>query len=198
MKRLLLPILLVAVSSMAHAQFQVGQVFVGVLGGTRVIYIYDPTSGAPTGSINTDVIGIFPHVYDITFDGSGNVYVAGVDYFNGGFVMKFDNNGNPLGAFGSGYTDPVSILHDQAGNFYVSQFSGPILKLSPTGALLDTYTPALDPSNPYVMSMALKADQKTLLYSGWGCRVKSYNLATKTQGPDYVVNMCPGGYLSLA
>jgi len=31
-----------------------------------------------------------------------------------------------------------------------------------------------------------------LLYSSWGCEIKSYNVATKIQGPDYVYN-CPAG-----
>jgi len=198
MKRPLLTTLLVAAlasaSSLAHASFQVGQVFIGSCNGT--ISVYDPTSWALLQTLSTALPGQDPTYicnYGITFDGAGNVYATTHSGY-GAFVVKFDNNGNQLGTFGSGYTYPDSILHDQAGNFYVGQFSGPILKFDPTGIPLGSYTPAPDPNeNGYVgAEIALAADQKTLLYSSYGCEIKSYNVATKTQGPDYV-NICPPG-----
>jgi|SRR5215472_2889409 len=113
---------LVSASSLAHASFQVGQLFIGHCDST--IGVYDPTSGALVQTLNTAIPGESPYyicTFAITFDGSGNIYA--LTYGGSPAIVKFDSNGNQLGAYGSAwYTYPLSITHDQAGNIYVGQF----------------------------------------------------------------------------
>jgi len=178
MKRLLLATLLVFASSLSHASFQIGQVFIGHCNGT--VDVYDPTSGALMQTLNAALPGqdsTYVCTYGMTFDGAGNVYVTTADPYIKA-VVKFDNNGNQLGTFGSGYTEVGGILHDQAGNFYVGQFTGPILKFSPTGILLDSYTPAHDSTGawPGETDIALAADQKTCCTVHGGAKSRATTL----------------------
>jgi DNA-binding beta-propeller fold protein YncE len=59
----------------------------------------------------------------MAFDLAGNLYAT---QFEANQVSKFDNAGNLIGPFGSGFSGnhPESIVRDAAGNFYVGQADG--------------------------------------------------------------------------
>jgi hypothetical protein len=123
-------LLVVATCSVAHASFKVGNVFVGNCRGT--VYVYDVT-GALVQTLDATLDdGNIPCISGITFDGAGNVYVSAYDpadnvegYSN---IIKYDSSGNRIGVVIQGWNYFNSVIHDLAGNFYVGQFFGEVLK----------------------------------------------------------------------
>src|ERR1043166_1612001 len=80
----------------------------------------------------------------MAFDSAGNLYVT---MFDSQAVAVFDNAGNFLKTFGSGYnSDPESIVIDSAGNVYVGQADGghEILKFDSQGTLLQQFSVSTD------------------------------------------------------
>lgn len=58
----------------------------------------------------------------MAFDPAGNLYST---QFVANTAVKFDNQGNLVGTFGSGYNaSPESIVRDSAGDFYVGEADG--------------------------------------------------------------------------
>jgi outer membrane protein assembly factor BamB len=106
--------------------------------------------------------------------------------------VKFDNTGILLGVFGGGYdTHPESIVIDASGNFYVGQSDGStdVLKFDAAGNLLDSYDVATGPRGTDWIDLA--ADQVTLRYTSEGSTIRTYNVSTDTQGPDFATGL-PG------
>jgi len=136
----------------------------------------------------------------LALDAAGNLYVTD---FNGNDVSKFDGSGTLVGSFGSGYnSDPESIVFDSSGNAYVGQADGSrqVLKFSPTGASLGSFSPATEDRGTDWIDLA--PDQCTLYYTSEGTTVKRFNVCTNTQLlPDFAtgltkafaVKVLPGG-----
>lgn len=129
----------------------------------------------------------------MTFDAAGNARIISAFLGTSQWkILEFDQSGNLIGQTGP-FASPVSITHDQDGNFYLGK--GSVLKLAPDGT---TSTFAVIGG---ASSITLAPDQQTLVYSSAANGdVKSFNLATRTQGPDWVpgavartVRMLPDG-----
>jgi hypothetical protein len=167
----------------AAVPYSVGDVFAGV--GQGQIMQFSPTgtllntlTGLPTGE-NTGM----------AFDAAGNLYGTGFD----GNISKYDNSGNFLSSFGSGFTAHTeSIVRDAAGNFYVGQATPgtpTVLKFDATGAPLGSFTVATEDRGSDWIDLA--ADQCTLFYTSEGVLVKRFNVCTNTQLPNFATLPSP-------
>src|SRR5579864_8527960 len=183
---LVLAILLGAVGTIGGARpvqasgvpYSVGDVFADVGNGqvqhfSSTGVLLDTLSGPATGAEGTGM----------AFDLAGNLYAT---QFGAQQVYKFDNSGNFISTFGSGYnSDPESIVRDFFGNFYVGQPDGShqIRKFDSTGAFVTAFSPTVGPRGTDWIDIA--ADQCTLLYTSEGKEVHSFNVCTNTQNPDF-------------
>jgi hypothetical protein len=177
-------LLLLAVSS-AEAQFNTGDVLAGV--GSGKIKRFTPagtlqqTLDSTTGSSETT---------GMCFDGSGNLFAT---MFSVSQVSKFSNTGALVAAtFGSGYNaDPESCVF-QGVNILVGQADGlrKVRKLDPTGTLITEFAPAVGPRGTDFIDLA--SDQCTLHYTSEGTVIKTFNVCTNTQGPDFATGLTGG------
>jgi sugar lactone lactonase YvrE len=174
----------------ATTTYAVGDVFVSVGNGavqwrlpdgTLNATLSDGTGGYTTGS---------------AFDKAGNLYVTN---FSNSTVAKYDTHGALLGQFGSGYQTPESIVLDAAGNVYVGNINGFILKFDAAGNQLKQF------NTGRVDWMDLAADQCTMYFDTEGGRVQRYNVCTdaalpdfSTNGGDYALRLLPDGGLLVA
>ncbi|MBI2823039.1 MAG: DUF11 domain-containing protein, partial [Acidobacteria bacterium] len=165
------------------AAFARSDVFASV--GKGVTRRYSPegtllqTLDSGTGSLETT---------GMAFDSAGNLYVT---QFQNNSVFKFDINGNRIGRFGEGYSFPESIVIDLAQNIYVSNAgANRLFKFNAAGTLLDTYT--LEIEDRGVDWIDLAADQRTMFYTSEGKQIKRYDVASKTQLPDFNTTPLPG------
>lgn len=172
----------------AHASgvpYHVGDVFAGI--GNGVIGHFSPT-GTLLDTLNTDSLSA--EDTGMCFDAAGNLYSTNYDTRN---MSKFDNAGNLVQfPFGSGLEPgSESCVFDQAGNVYVgsstNQGGTSILKFSPTGALLATYSPATGVGGTDWIDLA--ADQCTMSYTSDGSSVKLFNVCTNTQLADFATGL---------
>src|SRR3990172_491513 len=126
---------LVATSQPAYAVlYEAGDVFAGV--GDGYIKHFD-NAGNYIETLDTGLRG--SEDTGMAFDSAGNLYAT---VWTANSIVKFDNSGTLLGAFGGGYNlHPESIVIDAAGNIYVGQADGgaDVLKFDAAGNLLDTY-----------------------------------------------------------
>lgn len=173
--------------SKAATAFNTGDVFAAV--GNGKVKRFSPAGTLlqtlDSGSNSQDTAGM-------AFDSAGNLYST---QFTSNQVFKFDLNGNLLGAFGSGFdAHPESIVIDKAQNFYVGHANGTRLvrKFNAAGTLLDTYALATEDRGSDWIDLA--ADQRTLFYTSEGKRVKRYDVASKTQLPDFSAAPMSGSY----
>jgi uncharacterized repeat protein (TIGR01451 family) len=170
---LLLSLIGVLAFDVPHAGAQVpipnGTVMVSVVSdGNGQVQEWNP-SGTPITTISTGSSGF---ATGSAFDSSGNFYVTD---FSSSAVTKFDPNGATLGAFGSGYSTPESIVFSSAGNAYVGQVFGPLLELNSTGGPVTTF-PLVTRSD----WIDLASDQCTVFYTDEGTVVKRFNTCTIT------------------
>jgi hypothetical protein len=124
-----------------------------------------------------------------TFDSGGNFYST---TFGARKVAKFDSSGTFLNFFGP--TDfggnVESTLFNSAGDAFVGRVdSGALYKLDATGAVLNTWSPAVE--NRGVDWIDLTADQCTMRYTSEGHTVKQFNVCTGTQMADFATGL-PG------
>lgn len=125
----------------------------------------------------------------MAFDTAGNLIST---HFTANTVVKFNNTGGLIGAFGSGYNaHPESTVIDAAGNIYIGQAdgTGDVLKFSPTGTLLDTFDVPREARGSDHIDLA--ADQKTLFYTSEDSNVLRYDLSTHTALPIFNVAPLP-------
>lgn len=169
--------------------YSVGDVFAGV--GNAKIKHFDP-NGALLDTLDT-TSGSSEDT-GMAFDLAGNLYSTN---FTASSMSKFDNAGNLLGAFGSGFNShPESVLMNAAGDFYVGQADGThqVLKFDASGALLTSFSPAVEKRGTDWIDLA--ADQCTLLYTSEGKLIKRFNVCTNSQLPDFaslpITGIAPG------
>jgi hypothetical protein len=153
------------------AQFSLGDVFVSHNGG---IVTRHTQTGALLQTLTTCCSGF---VTGSAFDGAGNFYATN---FSANQVSKFDDDGNLLGTFGSGYITPESIVFDKAGNVYVGNLGNGIRKFDAAGNLIQAYASA-----GRVDWMDLTADQSTMYVTDEGSNVARFDLATGTYLSDF-------------
>lgn len=152
--------------------FQVGDVFIGV-GNGRVQHrnaggILLETLDTRQGNFTTGM----------AFDTIGNLYVTN---YQAGNVRKFDNKGNLIGTFGSGYNlVPESILFDRKGNAYVGDADHDLLKFDSQGTPLARFDIAEGPD-----CIELAADQCTMLYTSQGNKIKRFDVCANKRLADF-------------
>ncbi|MFN2472197.1 MAG: hypothetical protein ABR583_14660 [Gaiellaceae bacterium] len=162
-----------------HIPYQKGNVFAGI--GNGKINEFSP-SGTLIEQLDTTSSSIYET--GMCFDNAGNLYSTN---FSANNMTKFDSKGAVLiDPFGSGFNlSPESCVVDAAGNIYVGQAGGSadVLKLSSSGALLDSFNVATENRGSDFIDLA--ADQCTLFYTSEGSTIKRYNVCTKTQLADF-------------
>jgi len=199
----MIPLMALGVRADAAATFVKGDVLVSVsngqvqwhhANGSLVKTLDDGTGSFTTGG---------------ALDGAGNFYVT--DFSGGGettndarpnggkvkgplggvgTVSKYDSSGNLLGTFGSGYTNPESILFDGSGHAYVGNAgSDQILKFAANGTLLDSFTVATEDRGTDWIDLA--PDQCTMFYTSEGNLVKRFDVCGNTQLSDFASGL-PG------
>lgn len=179
-----------------------GDVFAGVGGGQ--IKHFSP-AGVLLNTLNTGCGG--GDTLGMAWDTAGNLY-ATTSFGCTAQVYKFDNSGNLIGPFGTGYSASVeSVVIDNAGNVYVGQPDGTrtIRKYDSAGVFLTEYSPAVQ--NRGTDFITLAADQCTMFYTSEGASVKRFDVCTNTQLADfattgasnlYQLKLLPGGGLLVA
>jgi hypothetical protein len=157
--------------------FSNGDVFVAV--GNASVQWRQPngslirTLQAPMANVNTA---------GMAFDQAGNLYVT---MFESQTISRFDNAGNFLGTFGSGYnSDPESIVIDSQGNVYVGQADGShrILKFDSSGNLLAQFL--VNTEDRGTDWIDLGSDLCTMYYTSEGKHVKVFDVCASQQLPD--------------
>lgn len=176
--------LVVSSTALGAVPFQTGDVFAGI-GNGRINHF------RPDGTlVQTLITGAGNTVTEDTgmgLDAAGNLYAT---TFQANNVYKFDNSGNLLGSFGSGYNlDPESIIFDKDGNAYVGHADGTkqVRKFNAAGALVDTFSPQTTDRGTDWIDLAV--DQCTLFYTSEGSTIKRYNVCTKTQLADFATGL---------
>jgi hypothetical protein len=187
-------LLILVTCTLAQASFKVGQLFTGDRRGT--VRVYDVNGNLVQTLDATLDDGNIPWVTGIAFDGAGNVYVSAWDPFDGvdGYsnVIKYDSSGNRIGTVTPGYFAFSGLIHDLAGNFYVGQIFGPILKFDVNGNILAFYSVA------YVDGISLAPDQRTMAFTPDDPQLMNtgaLDVVTDIQLPDIVVGHKGGVFL---
>lgn len=167
--------------------FAPGDVVVGV--GDGQYKVFDPTLTTLLTTLNTttgsseDTGG--------AFDAHGNLFVTN---FEANSVSEFNSNGVLVTAnFGGGFNaHPESITINNAGDIFVGQADGShsVLEFSPTGTLLNTFTPPTDQRGTDWIDLA--PDGKTLYYASEGRDVQRFDISTNTPLPNLNVAPLPG------
>lgn len=172
-------------------RYQVGDVFASVGGG--LVRVFTPT-GALVCSLD-DGTGA-TYTTGSAFDAAGNFYVANVAYVEGlgyGEVSKFNNMGGLVSStfMAVPRAVPISIVPVSSGPYSGSSFVGESATPSfdqfntGTGALVKTWSAVGGDQTGGTDWMALLPDGHTIIYDGSGSAIRSYNLATSTQNPDF-------------
>lgn len=176
-------ILVCALPSLVSGQAQVGNLYVGTCDGSlqntqqNEVDVY-----TPAGQLVTAFHGPAQNacMTGMAFDSPDHLHIISARFQTQSWnVLEFDNSGHLLSTRGP-FTSPVSITHDQQGNLYLGQ--GSLLKIDAAGNM-STFAVA---GGAQWIDMA--PDQHTIFYSASNGDVKSYNLLSRTQGPDIAVD----------
>jgi hypothetical protein len=163
--------------------FAAGDIFVS-LGGGKVQWRH-----ADGTLVKTLDAGTTETLAGLAFDSAGHLYATN---FSGNAVEEFDQFGDHLGTFGSGYdSHPESMLFDATGNAYVGQADGTadVLKFDALGAPLASYDVAIEDRGSDWIDLA--PDGCTLYYTSEGTLVKRFDVCTNTQLSDFASGL-PG------
>ena len=162
------------------APYNTGDVFVGV--GNGFIKHFSP-SGVLLDTLNTGT-GCGEDT-GMAFTSTSHLLAT---TFGCG-VVEFDNMGNLIGPFGSGYnTDTESVVIDGAGNVYIGQADGTkaLKKFNSAGTFLMDFFPATQ--NRGTDWNDLAADLCTMFYTSEGNAIKRFNVCTNTQLSDFATS----------
>ena len=176
------------VSNLASAQgAQVGSIYVGTCDGTlQNTRLNEVDVYTSEGQFFTAFHGPAQNscLTGMTFDVTGDVHVISAAFGTQAWpLLEFDNFGDLLSSPGP-FTAPVSVTHDLQGNLYLGQ--GNIVKLGTDGSTA-SYTVA---GGAQWVTMA--SDQHTVIYSASNGDVKSFDVASRTQGPDLLKRSLAG------
>lgn len=189
-------------------QFVSGDVFASITTGVVAVYRRDPVTGLhpfrvdpDTGQNLTDAAFALVTGADTSqatgsaFDRLGNFYVT---TFQDGRIFKFPPDFNAEAGdvptfFVTGGNAPESILFDAAGNMYVGHAHLPnddIRKFTADGLLLDSFDAEPDRREGGARQgtdwIELAPDQRTMLYTSEGRRIRRYDLVDRVQLlPDF-------------
>lgn len=128
----------------------------------------------------------------MAFDSAGDLYST---MFDSQTVAVYDNSGDFLQTFGSGYnSDPESIVIDASNNVYVGQADGPhqILKFDSAGTPLAQYTVTADERGSDWIDLG--SDLCTMYYTSEGTHVQRFNVCTGVQLPNLNATPLPGSH----
>jgi hypothetical protein len=122
------------------------------------------------------------------FDSSGNFYVTD---FSTGAISEFDPGGNLVNStWATDPTIPESCSIDAHDNMYVGGPGAPIIyEYNSSGAEINTFDVTGGSGTGGTDWLDLEADQCTLLYTGEGSEILSYNTCTDTQNPDFATGL---------
>jgi len=158
---------------------QLGDVYVGTCDGASANTQLNETDiYTPTGSLRTAFHGPVENACTaaMTFDSKGDLRIISEKFGTQAWqVLGFNNSGALQSNLGP-FTGPASVTHDQQGNIYLGM--GNIVKVAPNGATT-TY-----PAAGSARWVSMAPDQHTIFYSAANGDVKSFDVATSTQGPD--------------
>jgi YD repeat-containing protein len=165
----------------AGVSYSTDDLFAGTGSGTVLHY---SSSGQPLDTLNPGASG---EETGMCFDASGDLYTTN---FTAGNMTKFDNQGNvvkvPYESFSGG--NPESCVFDQSGNMLVGTVSSnELLEFSASGALLHTWTPAVDARG--IDWIDLASDGCTLYYTSEGTRILRFNVCTGQQEADFATQL---------
>jgi len=166
------------------APYTVGDVFVGV--GSGFIKHF-----SPAGVLLDTLITLTGCNEDLGMAFTSTNHLLATAAFGAclgaGQVVEFDDMGNLIGPFGSGYSDSTeSVVIDASGNVYVGQPDGTMAlkKFNSTGTFLMDFLPAVQ--NRGTDWNDLAADQCTMFYTSEGNAIKRFDVCTNTQLTDFV------------
>ncbi len=172
-----------AMSTIVGAQAHVGNLYVGICDGSLQNTQQDEVDVySPTGQFVTAFHGPTQNacLTGMAFDGADHFHIISARFQTQSWnVLEFDNSGHLLSNRGP-FNSPVSITHDTQGNIYLGQ--GTILKIDTAGNV-SSFTVA---GGAQWIDMA--PDQRTIYYSASNGDVKTFDIVSRTQGPDIAVD----------
>ncbi|MBK6506269.1 MAG: T9SS type A sorting domain-containing protein [Ignavibacteria bacterium] len=190
-------LLVIAISSLPVnqllAQFQTGDVFVGVASGSVQ---WRRPNGTLVQTLNGGAGGF---TTGMAFDSAQSLYVTN---FSNSVVHRFDKNGVQISNFGSGYSTPECIVFDGSWNAYVGNIGGGFRKFDALGNFVSTVA-----SGTRIDFADLQADQSTMLYTQEGSTIGRWdvvnnvaltNFATGLGGNAYALRIRTNGEVLLA
>jgi hypothetical protein len=124
------------------------------------------------------------------FNSSGDLFVTN---FSTGTISEFDPDGNLLNAkWATVPTTPESCTVDASDNMYVGgPSSATIYEFDPSGLQINSFAVTGASASGGTDWIDLAADQCTILYTGQGNEILSYNVCSRTQNPDLTTSL-PG------
>jgi hypothetical protein len=185
-----------ASAAACNSPFVKGDVFASVGSGT--VDVFTPT-GVSVCTLN-DGTGA-PLQFGSGFDKAGNFYVTN---FGASGVSKFNDMGGLVASTfmaPGAQTMPVSFVPVSAGPFSGSSFVGGRGGASidqydtATGALIKSWSVAGAPRTGGTDWTDLMLDGHTIIYDGSGLIIKSVDLATNTQNPDFFTPPAPRNFV---
>jgi hypothetical protein len=124
------------------------------------------------------------------FDSSGDLFVTD---FGSDELSKFDSGGNLLSStWATEPSIPESCTVDASGNVYVGGPGAPIIyEFNSSGTQINSFSVTGGSGTGGTDWVDLSADECTILYTGEGTQILSYNVCTHTQNPDFATGL-PG------
>ena len=122
------------------------------------------------------------------FDSSGDFFVTD---FDSNEISEFNASGNLVNSdWASPSNSPESCTVDASNDIYVGGPGGPIVyEYNSSGTQLNAFSVAGGSGTGGTDWLDLESDQCTLLYTGEGSEILSYNACTQTQNPDFATGL---------